>query len=778
MIGRTLGHYEITALIGRGGMGEVYRARDTRLKRDVALKILPAAMAADPVRLERFQREAEAVASLNHPHIVTLYSVEEAEGRRFITMELVEGQPLDAMLSAEGLPIARVVEIGVAVADALAAAHEKGIVHRDLKPGNVMIASDGRIKVLDFGLAVATPTDPGVTEASPLTAEGTTMGTLPYMSPEQVRGERVDYRSDIFSLGTVLYQLITGTLPFRGDYAHATGYAIVNSSAPPISELRGDVPAPLADIVTRCLEKLPAKRYATAVAVRDELRALQDTGARNAIHRSRRIRRAPAWMAIAGLVVVAGIAAFALLGRHAPPAEAKSIAVLPFVNLSSDKEQEYFSDGLTEDLLDALVKIPDLKVTGRTSSFSFKGRNEDLRIIGEKLGVTNILEGSVRKSGATIRITAQLIKVSDGFHLWSRTYDRTLDDVFAVQDDIAKEVARELKVTLMGTSAPAAENAQAHDFVMRARYTMQVINAETIRQAKELLDRALAVAPDYAPAWAEMGLLHMREYERGTTVTARRDANEAARQALMRSLQLDPNLATAQSRLATLQQDNWEFADALRSAEHALSADPKNPVVVGNVALVYSAAGRHEDAARLIEQCYATDPLDIIQIQNLGLVYTIMGRLDESDALLRRGIAAQPNGETTYYFLGFNLLSQKKPEEARAAFAKYEELSGLGDYVRLWATAMVEHVAGNDTASRSAAEEFERRFGAEDPFVCAQIRAVRGESDWSFTWLDKAVDAHDPYIAELLTDPTLLSLYSDPRWKMLLKKTGRPVENS
>jgi serine/threonine protein kinase len=366
--GKALGPYELKKLLGAGGMGEVYRARDTKLDRDVALKVLPRDIAADPARLERFEREAKALARLNHPHIVTIYSVEEVDSVRFLTMELIEGQTLDTMLSRDGLPIGEVLEIGVTVTDALAAAHAKGIVHRDLKPANVILTTDGHLKVLDFGLAIPAPTDPGMTAASPLTAEGMVMGTVPYMSPEQVRGERVDQRSDIFSLGTVLYQLITGALPFRGDYPHATGYAIVNSAPQPMPELRADVPAALDEIVTRCLEKLPAKRYADTTELRDALRTLQDTGARNTVY-SRRPAPHRKWMLVAALVAAAGVAAFTLFGKHTPPAEAKSIAVLPLVNMSSDREQEYFSDGLSEELLDALVKIPDLKVAGRTSSF-------------------------------------------------------------------------------------------------------------------------------------------------------------------------------------------------------------------------------------------------------------------------------------------------------------------------------------------------------------------------------------------------------------------------
>ncbi|HEU5181339.1 MAG TPA: protein kinase, partial [Candidatus Polarisedimenticolia bacterium] len=515
--GKTLGHYRIERPIGQGGMGEVFLAEDTKLDRKVALKVLPDDMAADPDRLARFQREAKAVAALSHPHIVTLFSVEEDRGTHFLTMELVEGSSLDQEIPPPGMPLTRVFDIGIALADALAAAHEKGIIHRDLKPANVMITKDGRVKVLDFGLAKlalvgpragrspAPPQEDTPTSAptgrvgvsQPLTAEGMVMGTAPYMSPEQVNSQEVDARTDIFSLGVVLYEMATGHRPFGGKTSAETISSILRDIPRPVTEARRDAPRQLARIIDHCLKKDPEERFQSAKDVRNELRELRkeaDSGhleldettfARPAsgatptgAHSSGPGTVMPAsspgvpasgselsgptpaagsrrwlWPA-AGAAVLAVVAILWFTTRRqaapgasgepsasapaptagpAPVAEVNSLAVLPFTNMSSDKDQEYFSDGLTEELLNALVKIPELKVAGRTSSFAFKGKNEDLRTIARKLGVSNILEGSVRKAGNKIRITAQLVKAEDGFHLWSETYDRTLDDIFAVQ---------------------------------------------------------------------------------------------------------------------------------------------------------------------------------------------------------------------------------------------------------------------------------------------------------------------------------------------------------
>jgi eukaryotic-like serine/threonine-protein kinase len=826
-----LGPYEIQSPLGAGGMGEVYRAKDTSLARDVAIKILPAKVATDTDRLQRFEREAKAIAALNHPNIVTIYGIHNEVGNRFIAMELVEGESLDRVIAPGGMPLAKIFDIAIPLADALAAAHDKGIVHRDLKPGNVMITRDGRVKVLDFGLAklmteAAGGSSQAPTVSAPLTGLGAIIGTVPYMSPEQLRGEAVDHRTDLFSLGIMLYEMASGQRPFKGSKSADVMSSILRDTPRPLHELNSSLPRPLEKVVSLCLEKDPDNRLQSAKDVRNELRMLRkevdsgilDSALPEALGKpaaqsssppqgsaatlgsalSAPTRRGEFWIGIAALIAIVVVVGW-WLGRGRPgsektpsltgsaavtsavpaePEEVNSLAVLPFTNLSSDKEQEYFSDGLTEELLNALVKIPELKVVGRTSSFSFKGKNENLRTIGEKLGVANILEGSVRKSGDKVRITAQLVKAADGFHLWSETYDRTLDDIFAVQDDIAQSVAAALKVTLLGKGAEAPQaNAEAYDLVLQARFVMQARTEETNSRARKLLERALQLSPDYAPAWAEMGLMHFRESERATTVEARQQAVERARSALARALELDSNLAVAHSRMAGVQRNSWDFAGAERSTARAVAADPKNPIVMGNAAIIYDILDRRDEAIVLSERALKADPLNVNWFLNLANYYNVARRFDEAEALCRKALELAPDNGFAYLILGDTHLLRGETEAARKFFANATELLNEGDYGRLQYEALVEHTAGNAAASLAAATEFEKRFGAQDPAVAAQIRAWRGDADAAFAWLDKALAARDPGLPELMaTGNYMKPLHSDPRWNELLKKIGLPTD--
>src|SRR5689334_5129860 len=444
--GTRLGNFEILAPLGAGGMGEVYRARDTRLKRDVAIKVLPETVASSPERLARFEREATTVAGLNHPNIVVLHSIEQAGGTRFLTMELVDGSSLGDAITPGGLPAARVIELGIAMSDALVAAHEKGVVHRDLKPANVMLTRDGRVKVLDFGLAklAEAESDPNLTQAatvaSPLSSGGQIIGTVPYMAPEQIRGETVDARADVFALGIVLYELATGKRPFAGETHMDVGHAILREQPRPLSSLRADVPSDLDRIVNRCLEKNPRERFQTALDVANELRGL-----RKQLERS-------------GSSVSARPAAD----------KVASIAVLPFANRSASADDEYFSDGLADELLNVLAKIQGLRVTARTSSFHFKGKDATIAEVGNALNVATVLEGSVRKAGNRVRISVQLVKAPEGYQLWSETYDRTLEDIFAVQDDIAQSVVKELRTKLLGETPDSDASGQARADVSQA----------------------------------------------------------------------------------------------------------------------------------------------------------------------------------------------------------------------------------------------------------------------------------------------------------------------
>ena len=520
-------------------MGEVYRATDTRLGRDVALKVLPADMATDRDRLARFHREARAVAALNHPNVVTLYSVEESDGVHYLTMELVDGQPLSAAIPPEGWPVERAVDVAVAVTDAIADAHDKGIVHRDLKPANVMSTRDGRVKVLDFGLAKemrGLAADDETVASFDQTRAGVVMGTPAYMSPEQISGTAVDHRTDIFSIGLLLYEMATGRRPFHGR-THAELAAAILRDSP--SSLSGThVPSPVATLVGRCLAKRAGDRIQDARSLASELRAASRSSATAAAARP-------------------------------------SIAVLPFTNLSADKEQEYFSDGLAEEIINLLAKVNGLKVIARTSSFAFRGKAEDVRRIAEALDVTHVLEGSVRRAGARIRVTTQLIAAVDGGQVWSERYDRELTDIFAVQDEISSAISGALRLKLSVQDATPQRympKLPAYDAFLKAKHHLAKVTPESLELAKQCYESAVALDPAFALAHVGLG-----SYWQTVTIFGGCPPHEgvpAARAAIQRSMQIDPSLPEAHALsgyLAAFFDLDWDAAErhfAFPMAQH------------------------------------------------------------------------------------------------------------------------------------------------------------------------------------------------------------------
>jgi serine/threonine protein kinase/tetratricopeptide (TPR) repeat protein len=741
--GTHLGSFEIVGRLGSGGMGEVYRARDPRLGREVALKVLPEEFSRDAERLARFEREARTVAGLNHPNIVTMFSVEDDGGTRFLTMELVEGHSLDQLITAGGLEPRRLLELAIPLADALVAAHKKGVVHRDLKPANVMVDREGRVKVLDFGLA--TPARPDLDQDATLamsardalSSPGLVLGTVPYMAPEQVRGEALDARTDLFAFGVLLYELATGRRPFVGATSADVSSAILRDTPPAPVAVRADLPGDLDRIIRRCLEKSPRDRFQSALEVHNELRLLAralEQGAPRA--------------------------------AKTPGAEKPSIAVLPFSNMSADPENEYFSDGLSEELLNVLTKIPELKVTGRTSSFAFKGKNQDLREIGEKLGVATLLEGSVRKAGNRVRITAQLIKVADGFHLWSETYDRVLDDIFAVQDDIARSVSSALHVTLLGKGAATPRtNPEGYELLLRANHFASRLTQESLDKAVSLYREAIAKSPDDARVWA--GLARALSIQGGYGYTDVHEAQEQTRAALQRALALDDSSPVVHEMLGlfllTVEYE-WDRAgEALRRAE---SLAPGSSGPLSGLALYEASRGRLEAAVALARRAVDCDPLAPFVHLNTARIEMMAGHLDRARDSYVTALELSPDITSGRASLGLIYLRLGRVEEAVTEIEKERS----GGYRNL-GFAIAYHVLDRERESDEALARLVNE-GEEWGIQLAVAHAVRGEPDQAFEWLERAFALHDQGVCTFRSNPWLESLHSDPRWAQFLKKVG------
>ena len=733
LVGRTLSHYRILSKLGQGGMGEVFLAEDTELGRQVALKVLDAEVAADPERIERFRREAKAVAALNHPNIVTIHSIEESDGVRFLTMERVDGESLDRALPPEGLPLARLFELAIPLADALAAAHAQGIVHRDLKPANVMVTKDGRVKVLDFGLAKlsedAEPPKPadlaqGATRSVPLTGAGVLLGTVPYMSPEQLEGKPVDHRSDIFSLGIVLYELATGARPFRGESTIAVASSIVRDAPRPVSELRADAPRQLSRIIDHCLTKDPEDRFQSTKDVRNELRALREEWKSEAVPaadsgvRSRAGAPLPSSpssssllrrLGVAVALSVTAAAGLWFASRNGEPVSSvadsgpKRIAVLPFENLGA-AEDGYFAEGMTEQVRGKLAGLSGLAVIARASAEQYRGSQKDLEKIAKELGVRFLLTGTVRwqKGGAQdrIRLTPELVELRGGSApttRWQEPFEAELSDVFRVQGEIATQVARSLEVALSGKErgqleAPPTSNVAAYDAYLRGqKIESGGLSPATLRQAAAQYEQAVALDSGFALAWARLSASRS-ELVRLTLFTP--EAAEAAKSAAERALQVDPNLA--------------EGYGALGDYHGKVAAEPEKAREAYARGLKIA-----PDDARLL-RAFA------------NVVFWTPEQTEEALALMRRARDLDPRSWESERALGQALVGARRSREAREAFDRGLALAPAN--LTLIHRKMQTHLQeGNLAAARAVLSAAPKEV---EPTALVAFVANYGDFDW------------------------------------------------
>ncbi len=788
MIGQTLSHYKIIGKLGEGGMGVVYRAEDIDLGRQVSLKLLPEEMAADEDRLERFRREAKAVAALNHPNIVTIHSIEESEGCHFLTMELVEGDSLDHLIPPGGFPLAKVFDIAIPLADAFAAAHERGIIHRDLKPANVMLGDDGRIKVLDFGLVKLVENDTGgepeevtalPTRATGLTAEGMVMGTAPYMSPEQVEGKRVDHRTDIFSLGIVLYEIATGSRPFEGDTSAALVSSILRDTPPTVSEINENLPRHFGRIVQHCLEKDPEARYQSAKDVRNVLAGLRkevdsgsvalSSGPLSITSGSMEVstkKRTGLW-ALTAVAAVLVLGAGLWIGRNlktdaagsgrsvnegsAVPAAAEaervpSVAVLPFANLSADPDNEYFTDGLTEELITALMKVEGLRIPARSSVYALKETKLDVQEIGERLGVDNIIEGSVRKVGNQLRISAQLINVDDGFNIWSETYDRELEDVFVIQDEISQNIVDALQLTLSPVEKQALRSERTTDFqayenYLRGRGYYRRRTRTDFQSASEMFQKAIEIDPGYALAHAGLADTYTefwRNYE--STEENLVKAEAASRKAV----ELDPNLAEAHASrgFALGQRGEYEMAEA--EFRQAISLDPRLFEAYYYFGTVAFTEGHLEIAAEMFEKASEAAPDEIRALQLLPQVYTSLGRSSAAQSANQRRV------EIVERRLEFD------PDDVPMLLDGASALAALGERQRSleWAGRILDR-AGDDALVL---------------YNLACLYSLAGELSSSLDALERSYKAGLADPDWMQQDSDLDNIRDHPRYKQLVKQ--------
>jgi serine/threonine protein kinase/Tfp pilus assembly protein PilF len=748
MIGKTVSHYRILEKIGAGGMGEVYKAEDLKLKRTVALKFLPSEFTRDDEAKERFIREAQAASSLQHANICTIHDIDKAEdGRLFICMDCYEGETLkdkikDQSLSDSGmktgLKIDEIVDLAIQIAQGLIKAHEKGIVHRDIKPANIFITQDEVVKILDFGLAK-------LAAQTKVTKTGSTLGTVSYMSPEQTKGEEADHRSDIWSLGIVMYEMITGQLPFKGDYEQAIVYSILNDEAEPMRKVRNELPMELDLVVRKAMQKDSKERYENLQKLLVDLNSLKKKLEANQTED---------------------------IEKPLP-----SIAVLPFVNMSADPENEYFSDGLAEDLINALSKIKEFRVSARTSTFSFKGEKIDVREIGGKLKVETVLEGSVRKAGNRLRITAQLINVRDGYHLWSEQYDRVMDDVFDIQDEITLAIVDALKVELLAGENQAVmkrytQNVEAYNLYLQGRYYWNKMNIEAFRKSIDYFQRAVETDPTYALAYAGLADSYTGLGDAGLSAIPPKEAFSNAMEAVQKALEIDDALAEAHASLAHLKMHDFDWSGTEQEFKRAIELNPNYATTYHMFAFYFALMERHDESIATIKRALELDPVSLGIKTDLGVLFYFARQYDQAIAQYHKTLEMDPGFVRAYVTLGSAYGQKGMYQEAIDMVQKAIDLSG--DHSKIAALGRVYALSGKKDEARKVIAELKALANQRyiSPYCFALIYASLGEKDQAINWLQSAYKNHVSELIYMKVDPYLDKLRSDPRFTALLKKVG------
>jgi serine/threonine-protein kinase len=755
--GTRLGPYQVLAPLGQGGMGEVYRAHDLRLDRDVALKVVAPPLAQDPDRLARFQREARAVAALAHPNIVVLYDVGQEQGVPFAVTELLEGVTLRGRLAGAAVPWREALDIGAAVADGLAAAHAKGIIHRDIKPENLFLTADGRVKILDFGLARVEVPPPSDSETGPYapghTDPGTVVGTVGYMSPEQLRGRPADARSDLFALGCVLYELVAGARPFAGQTALETAAAILHDEPPRLAGPGTAVPPEVERVIRQCLAKDPGQRPLSA---RDLAFALRAPLSGSDVPSTRLERPRPARRRRPGI---------------------PSLAVLPLVNTSADPDAEYLSDGITESLITLLSQLPGLRVMARSTVFRYKGREVDAQEVGRALKVRAVLTGRLSQRGRRLVLAAELVDVKDGGRLWGERYNQDFSDIFEVENAVAREIVDALRLRLTGEQQRRlgrrpTENTEAYQCYLKGRYHWNKRTADGLRKSIKLFEQAIDHDPTYALAYTGVADAYLNLG--GWGHLAFREAYPRARAAAQRALALDESLAEAHVSLAMAQKEHdWDWPAARRGYERALELNPNYAVAHQWYGEYLASVGQHDQAIAAIRRAIELDPLSLIIHATLGRHgYYFARRYDEAIAQLRKTLEMDEDFWVAHLWLGWAYGQVGRLPEA---VAELETARRLDDNLEIVAAlGNVHGLAGRRREAQQALDELQdlSRTRYVSPMLGALIAVGMGEHDEAFGWLEKAYEDRAQMMSELKAEAAFDPLRPDPRFADLLRRVG------
>jgi serine/threonine-protein kinase len=808
VIGTQLAHYRILAKLGEGGMGIVYLAEDERLHRKVALKTLPPALAEDPHRLARFEREVKSVAALNHPNIVTIYSVEETDGKRFFTMEHVEGKTLSQLISREGLPLKDFLKIAVPLADAIAAAHARGIQHRDLKPGNVMVNADGRVKVLDFGLAKLREHEQteamGFHPQTTLTQEGLAIGTLAYMAPEQLRMAATDHRADLFSLGVVLYEMATGHCPFRGQSTAEVISAILRDQPPRTYEENAKIPPEIDAILRRCLEKEPAKRIGSAVEVRDALAAVaravdlgqtssrppkSDSGAVRLVQ-SRYTRFGVAALAIvalgAGLFAwrartpPSAIASDATVGGGAPvAAKLPSLVVLPLSNFAN--EPEYFVDGMTDALISALARIQGVRVISRQSAMHYKGSKKLLPEIARELGVDFVVEGSIARLTDRLRLNAQIVRAEPEATLWSESFERREEDVLVLQNLFAQSVAGAIHVEVSPREAARLADTRTVDpevyqEYLQGRFFVDQGSPGSIEKARLAFEKAIRLDSSFAPAHAGLADVYGWQaylYEEPFVYAAKTEAEAR------RAIELDPELAIPHALLGdVLRYYKWDWEGAEAAYRRAIELGPNEPLARRYYWALLASLGRFVEARQQIEAAIRFDPLSAASFADRAYLELFEGRSDLAERDFRRALELGPGLHWAHSGLWVVYGRTGREREQIAALRGW--LAGLGQTELVAAFDAMPAGSSHREIARAVGLLAERlsRSSRVSIGVGVSLLAAAGELDRAQAWLERAFAARDPELVWLAMDPAWEPLRARPRIVRMLAEMRLPGPRS